>query len=178
MTLHILKTAPEPFAAIAAGDKVHEIRVDDRDYRVGDTVHLHEWTEGGGYTGQALYAAITYKSEGGTWGLPPELCVLSLNVRGSYASAPPKLRRHDATWTAGTWIHFRNLGAPEGRKTNVYDVVDSSNRPLGVIQWYGAWRCYSFYPHENTLFEKNCLREIAQFCEEETERHREARQSS
>jgi len=45
---------------------------------------------------------------------------------------------------------------------------------LGVVKFYGAWRCYAFYPTDNTVFDKSCLRTIATFCEAETSRWRYA----
>ena len=38
---------------------------------------------------------------------------------------------------------------------------------LGAIKWYAPWRKYSFFPQPHTVFEKDCLREIADFCEKE-----------
>lgn len=83
---HHLKCHPGPFAALKRGDKRHEIRVNDRAFTVGDILHLREWDpspEGTnpiprGYTGDSLSATVTYITEGGTWGLPPNICVMSL----------------------------------------------------------------------------------------------------
>jgi hypothetical protein len=47
------------------------------------------------------------------------------------------------------------------------------NTALGVIRWYGAWRCYAFFPEPSTLFEKNCLWDIADFVAKETAALRE-----
>ena len=48
---------------------------------------------------------------------------------------------------------------------------------LGLVKWWGAWRCYCFFPAAETLYEKVCLREIADFCEQATVRHREQRKT-
>jgi len=44
---------------------------------------------------------------------------------------------------------------------------------LGEVRWFGRWRCYAFYPFAGTIYERKCLRDIADFCEKETQRHRE-----
>lgn len=82
---HRLKTWPEPFVAQIEGRKSYEIRRDDRGFAVGDTLLLEEWDPSPfpgssmqvGYTGRTVRRVITYKTEGGAWGLPAHLCVLS-----------------------------------------------------------------------------------------------------
>jgi hypothetical protein len=41
--IHDLKCWPEPFAAILSGEKRHEIRRDDRGFKVGDVLRLREY---------------------------------------------------------------------------------------------------------------------------------------
>lgn len=85
--LHELKTWSVPFDATWNGVKPYEIRKDDRDYQVGDFLWLREYsTLGNSYSGRSILAQVTYKSAGGEWGLPPDLCVLGTSVldrRGS-----------------------------------------------------------------------------------------------
>lgn len=77
--IHELKTSPEPFQAVIEGRKRFELRVADRSFAVDDFVLLREWEpETGAYTGRWLRARITYIAAPGTWGLPAELCVLSI----------------------------------------------------------------------------------------------------
>lgn len=81
---HDLKCWTEPFEALLRGEKTHEVRVNDRNYRVGDTLKLHEWNphdpekHTGGYTGRLCWLEVTYISAAGTFGLPPALCVMSV----------------------------------------------------------------------------------------------------
>jgi hypothetical protein len=86
MAIHELKTWPEPFGAVVAGRKNYEIRRNDRGFEIGDLLHLREWQpreghpDGGFYTGYAAWREVTYISKGGTWGLPADLCVMSLSM--------------------------------------------------------------------------------------------------
>lgn len=76
-----LKTWPEPFAAIRAGLKPWELRFDDRDYQVGDTLRLREWNynfDGGVYTGEVEERVVIWKLDGGRFGLPKGYAILSL----------------------------------------------------------------------------------------------------
>jgi hypothetical protein len=85
---HQLKTWPEPFVAVIDGKKRHEIRVDDRGFAVGDVLHLREYDPSPagstllhrGYSGRECWARVTYLTPGGQWGLPSNVCVMSINV--------------------------------------------------------------------------------------------------
>ena len=62
----------------------------------------------------------------------------------------------------------------EGRKTKVFSIrTTDRDLFLGLIKWHSAWRKYCFFPLENTVFEEDCLRDIARFMEEETKKHKE-----
>lgn len=76
---HELKTWREPFEAILSGAKNYEIRKDDRRFQVGDLLLLREYEPiPGAYTGRELRVRVTYKTTGGAWGLPLELCVMAI----------------------------------------------------------------------------------------------------
>lgn len=87
---HELKTWPEPFEAIRSGKKRYEIRYDDRGFAVGDVLHLLEYDPSRvadyrtpkslGYTGEKLWAKVTYITPGGVWGLPQNICVMSIEL--------------------------------------------------------------------------------------------------
>lgn len=59
-------------------------------------------------------------------------------------------------------------------KTEVYAVITTvGDSILGHVKWFGSWRQYAFFPTINTVFEKQCLRDIANFCEEITKIHKD-----
>lgn len=41
-----------------------------------------------------------------------------------------------------------------------------------MVKWYGGWRKYAFFPYADTLFEQDCLRDIAKMLDEVTEEWR------
>lgn len=85
MATHKLKTWPVFFQAILEGRKKHEIRVNDRDYRAGDSLVLQEYEpEVGRYTGREIIVQVTYLTPGGTWGLPANVCVMSIHPLHSW----------------------------------------------------------------------------------------------
>jgi hypothetical protein len=79
MKKHSLKAWPEPFQALVDGRKTYEIRVDDRGYEVGDLLFIQEWIpREESYTGRCHTVVVTYKTPGGHFGLPDDLCVMAV----------------------------------------------------------------------------------------------------
>ena len=75
-------------------------------------------------------------------------------------------------WTR--WLGFELLGRSDSGKTFQWTVVSRHDRSaLGEIRYYPRWRCYAFMPFENRVFERQCLRDIADFCVLATEEHRQ-----
>jgi hypothetical protein len=56
---HYVKILPEYYIAIEQGIKTFEIRFNDRNYKVGDILHLQEFC-GGKYTSRELTKEICY----------------------------------------------------------------------------------------------------------------------
>lgn len=72
-----------------------------------------------------------------------------------------------------SFVEFKLLPQEAGKKTRVWFVMTVGGvDTLGQIRWYAPWRCYSFMPYAETIYEKKCLRDIAQFCDDETTKHR------
>jgi hypothetical protein len=74
---HHLKTWPVYFQAVVTGEKTFEIRKDDRDFKVGDILMLHEWDpETKEYTGRSTRKRVTYIAHGGL--VPEGMVVMSI----------------------------------------------------------------------------------------------------
>lgn len=88
---HELKTWPAPFQAVLDGIKRHEIRVDDRGFAVGDELTLKEWAPSpvGHYTGREIDVRVIYITHGGQWGLPANVCVMSIEPNDWHRRAAP-----------------------------------------------------------------------------------------
>lgn len=57
---HELKILPEYFQAVWDRVKTFEVRKNDRNFTVGDTLVLKEWTPNNGYSGSGIARRITY----------------------------------------------------------------------------------------------------------------------
>lgn len=79
MRAHELKTWPTYFHAVADGVKTFELRKNDRDFQIGDQVHLLEYEPATKtYTGRRIDATICYVLHGGCFGLEDGMCILQL----------------------------------------------------------------------------------------------------
>lgn len=79
MRIHELKSWIDPFAARWRGDKNYEIRRNDRNFAIDDMLVEREFDhESAAYTGRLIVSIVSYMTPGGAWGLPPEICVLSV----------------------------------------------------------------------------------------------------
>ena len=79
MKHHYLKILPEYYEAVKRGDKMFEVRLNDRDYKVNDVLHLQEFTDGH-YTGRELVVAVTYTLDNPTY-CKEGYIIMSLNNR-------------------------------------------------------------------------------------------------
>lgn len=85
MTTHDLKVWPDFFSAIDCGEKPFEVRKNDRDYRVGDTLRLREYAPGPDeYTGRQIERTVSYIISGDdvlgfAFGVRPGFVVMGLS---------------------------------------------------------------------------------------------------
>ena len=75
-TEHELKCWPEYFQAVLDGVKMFEIRKNDRDFKVGDWLHLQEWCpKTQAYTGRSTKREVVYSTG---WEQKPGYIVMGL----------------------------------------------------------------------------------------------------
>lgn len=86
--IHELKTWPGFFNDVLIGTKTFEVRMDDRNFQVGDVLILCGWDPVREiFTGMRCSRAVTYKLPGGQFGIQPGYCVLGLEPKPQPQSA-------------------------------------------------------------------------------------------
>ena len=78
---------------------------------------------------------------------------------------PPKDYKH---------FKFIQVSSPPQVKTRRWEARTKDERTvLGNVRWYAHWRRYVFFPEANTLYDQNCLWDIADFVAERTAEQKE-----
>jgi hypothetical protein len=119
MSAHELKTWPEAFQAIWDGLKRYELRKNDREFRVGDTLSLREWDPVTRvYSGRLLEATVTYITRPCDFpGLQDEYVVMGIRVVKEYVVRFPTVvvrDRYQGSYSGGLWAAFRSCDVPFG----------------------------------------------------------------
>jgi len=58
------------------------------------------------------------------------------------------------------YLVFDELETPK-RKTKVINVINiKGDDVIGMIEWYGPWRQYCFFPEFDTVWNMTCLNDI------------------
>jgi hypothetical protein len=86
--VHLLKCTQPYLRDIMTGMKLFEVRRNDRDFKVGDTLELREW-DGNDHGQSHIEARVVYVLQGGQFGIEPGFVVLGL--RPLYETASPKI---------------------------------------------------------------------------------------
>ena len=80
--VHELKTWSKYFKAVIEGRKTFDFRVNDKDFKEGDTLILKEWDPDiKGYTGAEATFEVGFILQG-EFGLSPDQCIMSLLPKG------------------------------------------------------------------------------------------------
>ncbi len=84
MTMHDLKCWPDFFSATITGEKVAELRKDDRAFEPHDILCLKEWIGAGvGYTGREALARVTHVLRNAPGIVPKDYALLSIRLVSS-----------------------------------------------------------------------------------------------
>ena len=68
----------------------------------------------------------------------------------------------DLTSHENKWIRYQEEASPPDRKTVVVQVINlKSDRVIGRISWYSAWRQYCYYAVPFTILSEDCMNDIA-----------------
>ncbi len=60
------------------------------------------------------------------------------------------------------YLRFEQVPPKPDRKTATWNVRSvSSDAHLGVIRWHGPWRQYTFWPAAQSLYNVDCLLDLA-----------------
>lgn len=71
------------------------------------------------------------------------------------------------------WIKFDEIPNPKG-KTKRWAIRTLDGETIGAVYWHSPWRKYIFHPLPGTIWEQDCLRDVASFLIEETVAHKTA----
>jgi hypothetical protein len=77
--VHELKTLDPYYKEVAQGKKTFEVRKFDRDFALGDYLHLREYN-GQQYSGDSTIVQISYILTGGNFGIDKDYCVLGIKL--------------------------------------------------------------------------------------------------
>lgn len=88
------------------------------------------------------------------------------------------LRRFDDRRVEGDHLNFDDKGlANKAATTRRFAVTSQYNGSLlGYVKFFAQWRQYTFFPL-NCILNKDCMREVADYCVEQTAAHREKRKA-
>jgi hypothetical protein len=80
MNHHVLKCLAPYYQHVIDGDKTFEVRKNDREFKMGDTILLMEITteDRAEYTGREKVFQITYILKGGKFGIKDDYCILGI----------------------------------------------------------------------------------------------------
>lgn len=79
--VHELKICPEFLSPIEDGRKTFEVRYNDRNYEIGDTLELREYDERSEQYGErVLTAKVLYVLEGGRYGVKEGYCAMGIEI--------------------------------------------------------------------------------------------------
>ncbi|MGZ8362454.1 MAG: DUF3850 domain-containing protein [Caulobacteraceae bacterium] len=149
MAIHELKTWTDPFALVRRGAKPFELRWNDRDYQVGDTLVLQEFHPvQHRYTGEQEVREITCLITDEMFGVKPGYVAigmrevpravdLSAAMTGEQLAAWHEAHGRNARLKAGTWTE-NAAGLPEGSASRARSEAAARNAGAEAEMHEGA----------------------------------------
>lgn len=68
------------------------------------------------------------------------------------------------TFTQSRWLDIQMIPRRDGLKTDTWHIYNKdAGVRVGIIKWYGSFKCYSFFPEPGMVFEPTCLTDITNF---------------
>jgi hypothetical protein len=72
-----------------------------------------------------------------------------------------------------SYLHFQEMPVKAGKKTKIVKVYSlNGSECLGEISWFPGWRRYTFSPALDTVYDPDCLVELAEKVRAMTENHK------
>lgn len=65
------------------------------------------------------------------------------------------------------------VDANQEKKTKTWAIQNYARVFLGHVKWHSPWRKYVWYPAEDTIFDPECLEDIAERLRSETDKQKE-----
>lgn len=76
----------------------------------------------------------------------------------------------------GKYMIAEKLPQMAGRKTSIWQILSARHGELlATVRWQGSWRQYVAQPAIATVFNSDCLRDLAGFLERENAEHKAQR---
>lgn len=75
----------------------------------------------------------------------------------------------------GRWLVAVPDPSWKSAKTQKWLIGGRDHVVLGHIGWYARWRQYAFFPREDTVFDRECLRDIRRFLSAKMEERKRGR---
>lgn len=107
---HELKITPEYFEGQLSGTKTFELRFNDREFTVGDTLHLREYADGT-YTGRELYRQVSGILTGPCYGLIDGWVILSTLPANVPLLTDEEIRGLPGVYEFHKFCEFKTLAA-------------------------------------------------------------------
>lgn len=90
--IHTLKTWPKYLDLIGTGEKTFEVRRNDRNFQIGDILHLVEFEIGKHIESpRQIIAKVSYIMPGGRFGLDKDFCVMAIKLPENHVWPPRDL---------------------------------------------------------------------------------------